>query len=93
MLLPRSCGESSVVRERFSMTDHEKHIRELETQFPLLSGPVFSTARQQTLAPGQSVLQSEQGAIYEVFPDGTRRRLKEIEPSTSVTPGSRITLR
>ena len=82
-----------MIRESFSMTAPEKHIRELETQFPLLSDSVFSTARQQTLASGQSVLQSEQGAIYEVFPDGTRRRVKEIEPSTPVTPGSRITLR
>ena len=91
--MPRNCGESRVIRERFSMTDHEKHIRELETQFPLLSGPVFSTARQQTLASGQSVLQSEQDVIYEVFPDGTRRRVKELESSTPVTPGSKITLR
>ncbi len=75
------------------MADEEKHIRDLELQFPLLCGAAFTAARQQTLASGQSVLQSEQGAIYEVFLDGTRRRLKEIEPSTSVTPGSRITLR
>lgn len=75
------------------MADEEKHISDLELQFPLLSGVAFTAARQQTLASGQSVLQSEQGAIYEVFPDGTRRRVKEIEPSTPVTPGSRITLR
>jgi hypothetical protein len=75
------------------MSDEEKNIRELELQFPLLSGTAFMAARQQTLASGQSVLQSEQGALYEVFPDGTRRRLKEIEPATPIAPGSRITLR
>ncbi len=82
-----------MIRESFSRTAPEKHIRELETQFPLLSDSVSSTARQPTLASGQSVLQSEQGVIYEVFPDRARRRVKEIEVSTPVRPGSTITLR
>lgn len=75
------------------MSDEERNIRELEMRFPLMSGIAFAAAREKTLASGQSVLQSDQGVIYEVFPDGTRKRVKEIEPSTFVEIGSRITLR
>ena len=75
------------------MPENEKNIEELEVQFPLLSGVAFATASQRVLASGQSVLQSDQGVIYEVFPDGTRKRVKGIEPPTSVVPGSKLTLR
>jgi len=75
------------------MSDQEKIIQELESRFPTLSGVTFNAALKQTLASGQSVLQSDQGVIYEVFPDGTRRRVKEIEPPTLVEPGKKITIR
>jgi hypothetical protein len=75
------------------MSDQEKKIQELESLFPALSGVTFNAALKQTLASGQSVLQSDQGVIYEVFPDGTRRRVKEIEPPTPVELGKKITLR
>lgn len=79
--------------ERLPMSDQEKKIQELESLFPTLSGVTFNAALQQTLASGQSVLQSDQGVIYEVFPDGTRKRVKEIEPPTTVEPGKKITIR
>ena len=75
------------------MSDNEKDIVELEVQFPLLSGVAFAAASQRVLASGQSVLQSDQGVIYEVFPDGTRKHVKEIEPPMPVVPGSKLTLR
>jgi hypothetical protein len=80
-------------RRKVQMSDEEKNIRELESQFPMLSGVTFATARKQALASGQSVWQSDRGVIYEVFPDGTRRRVKEIEPPMPVVPGSKITIR
>jgi hypothetical protein len=75
------------------MADQENKIKELEDLFPSLSGITFSEACKQALASGQSVMQSEHGVIYEIFPDGTRRRVKEIEPPTPVIPGSKITIR
>ena len=75
------------------MSDEEKNIRELELQFPLLSGTAFMAARQQTLASGQSVLQSEQGVLYEVFPDGTRKVVKKIEPPTPIQTGTKVAIR
>ena len=75
------------------MADQENNIEILEMQFPAVSGSAFAAARAQVLASGQSVLQSDHGVIYEVFPDGTRKRLKEIEPPTPVVSGSKITIR
>lgn len=58
----------------------DQDIQRLENQFPLISGSAFAAARERVLASGQSVLQSEDGFIYEVFPDGHRVRVKKIEP-------------
>ncbi len=75
------------------MSEPEKVIDELERQFPALSGSAFTKARHETLASGESVLQSENGVIYEVFPDGTRREHKHIEPPTFVPAGTKVAIR
>ena len=76
------------------MTDnnHDFEIDKLERQFPTASGVAFATAREQVLASGQSVLQSEDGSIFEVFPDGHRHLVKTVEPPISVTIGSKVIL-
>lgn len=71
------------------MSDEERSIELLENRFPTLSGFAFMAARKQALAAGLSVLHSEQGIIYEVFPDGRRRRVKQVEPPTAVERGLR----
>jgi hypothetical protein len=71
----------------------DQDIQKLESKFPAVSGSAFADARAGALASGQSVLQSEQGVIYEVFPDGTRRRVKQIEPPTPVAPGFKVNIR
>ena len=75
------------------MADQEKDILQLESEFPAVSGQAFAAARARVLANGQSVLQSEKGFIYEVFPDGRRVFVKQIEPPTLVEPGSKFSLR
>ncbi|MBS0633220.1 MAG: hypothetical protein JSS11_15020 [Verrucomicrobia bacterium] len=67
----------------------EESIRLLEAQVPTLSGVAFAEARQLVLESGQSVLQSENGVIYKIFPDGAKVRIKEVEPQ-SVVSGSRF---
>ncbi|MEI8386811.1 MAG: hypothetical protein WCG76_04355 [Verrucomicrobiota bacterium] len=57
-----------------------------------MSGQAFATARDHVLASGQSVLQSERGTIYRVYPDGRKEVVKQIEPPTSATPGSKFTI-
>jgi hypothetical protein len=75
------------------MPDQEDRIALLESQFPATSGSAFAAARAMVLAAGQSVLQAEEGYIYEVFPDGHRVVVKQIEPPTLVIPGHKITIR
>jgi hypothetical protein len=85
------CG--FIIAEGFVMPEQENNIEELESQFPALSGVAFAAPRVQALAFGNSVLQSEHGHIYEVFPDGRRVLVKNIEPPTTNIPGRKITIR
>lgn len=75
------------------MSDPEKVMLHLEEQIPALSRSAVTVAYLQTLAAGDSVLESEQGAIYEVFPDGTRRLVKQISAPTPVEPGRKLRIR
>jgi hypothetical protein len=68
----------------------EKSLELLEREFPLLAAVAFGGARKMTLQSGLSVLLSEAGVIYEVFPDGSRRWVKKVEPPTQVVPGVKI---
>jgi hypothetical protein len=77
--------------ERSAMSDQD--IQTLESQFPSVSGSAFAAAREKVLESGQSVLQSEDGVIYEVFPDGHRREVKKIEPPTQFVAGSLFILK
>jgi len=70
-----------------------KRLRDLERRFVKTSGLAFAKARKRTLVSGQSVLQSEDGIIFEVFPDGTRQKIKEIEKPTQVKRGLRLAIR
>jgi hypothetical protein len=71
----------------------DQDIQKLESQFPAVSGAAFAAARKQVLESGQSVLQSEGGIIYEVFPDGRKIEVKQIEQPTPVVAGSIYTIR
>lgn len=70
----------------------DQDIQRLEGTFPAISGSAFAAARQQVLASGQSVLQSQDGILYEVFPDGRRVVLKQIERPTYFPTGTIFTL-
>jgi hypothetical protein len=75
------------------MPDQNNHIEILESRFPECSGPAFLEARNIVLKSGQSVLQSEGGVIYEVFPDGRRIPVKQIDPPTNDIYGRKISIR
>lgn len=71
----------------------DQDIQKLESQFPAVSGSAFAAARERVLASGQSVLESQDGVIYEIFPDGRRVPVKKVEPPTHCVPGSVFTIR
>lgn len=67
----------------------EKTLCYLEEHIPELADAAFKQAYWQALAAGSSVLEVENGTIVEVFPDGTRQFVKQIDPATPVTPGQK----
>lgn len=71
----------------------DQDIQKLESQFPAVSGLVFAAARRRALDAGLSVMESRDGVIYEVFPDGRRVVVKHIEPPTWVERGIKIEIR
>jgi hypothetical protein len=77
---------------KFAMPDQENNIKQLEAEFPAISGSAFAAARENALASGHSVLQSEDGYIYEVYPNGDRILVKKIDPPISVVSGRKITI-
>ena len=79
--------------DKFTMPNHENEVAKLEGQFPATSGSAFATARQKVLASGQSVLLSEDGVLYEVLPDGTRKFVKQLESPTPIVPGRTYTIK
>lgn len=83
------CGPTfldHLLLNRIAMSDQE--IKELEARFPAVSGQAFAQARERVLASGQSILESRDGVLFEVFPDGRRVPLKTIAPPVPAVPGS-----
>ncbi len=70
----------------------EEAMQYLEEQIPALAQSAVTQAYWQALAAGSSVLVSENGVIYEVFPDGTRKFFKTIEPPTPIAIGTKRVL-
>lgn len=75
------------------MLEHDKNNEELNGQFIRSPGEAFAAAREEALATGNSVVESADGHIREVFPDGRCVILKDIPPATSNVPGRKITIR
>lgn len=65
----------------------------LEEHIPELVDSAIKQAYWQALATGNSVLQYEEGAIYEVFSDGTRTIVKTLEPQLHVMPGQQVIIK
>lgn len=61
------------------MDSNEKSIRFIEEHIPDLADGVFKQACWQALAEGSSVLKVENNTIVEIFPDGNRKVVKQIE--------------
>lgn len=74
------------------MSIQEEAIQYLETHIPELAELAVKQSYWQALAAGSSVLESDNGAIYEVFPDNTRNFVKAIELPTPVSIGEKRVL-
>ena len=73
------------------MTDAE--IDNLEQFIPLLAESAMKKAYLDALASGNSVLEVIDDAIYEVFPDGSKKKIKDVTPYIKVDLNKKIVLR
>jgi hypothetical protein len=71
------------------MIPNEQSMQFLEDHIPDLADAAFTQAYSQALAMGSSVLKVEQGVIFEIFPDGSRKFIKQISPTIPVTLGQK----
>lgn len=71
----------------------EEELVRLEEEFPANAWKAFKAARERALASGASVLVAKEGVIYELFPDGTRKKVKEIEPPVYIPFGTKLEFR
>ena len=70
----------------------EKMIDYLEEHMPELMATATKQAYWQTLASGKSVLIAESGHLVEVFPDGTKKIIREIAKPLTSTIGENYSL-
>lgn len=71
----------------------KKTFRTLKRWFIARSGSAFAAACKRSYASGQPTVISEEGFVYEVSPDGSRRVLKRVEPPTRVRLGLKVHIR
>lgn len=57
----------------------EKELDFLEEMIPALANSATHKAYLDTLSSGRSVMEAIDGAIYEIFPDGSKKFIKSIE--------------
>jgi len=75
------------------MKMEDDEIDYLEECIPALAQLAVTQAYWQTLASGLSLVTLIEGAIYEVFPDGARKKIKDAEPSYPIALGAKRQIR
>ncbi len=73
--------------------NNERTIEYLEKHIPEMAQAAVKQAYWQALSSGSSVLVAENGAINEVFPDGTIKFVKNIPPSIEMEKGKIIEIK
>ena len=63
----------------------QKELDFLESHIPTLANSATRKAYLDTLSAGLSVTKVIEDKIYEVFPDGTKKFIKNIKPSVKVS--------
>jgi len=68
-------------------------IENLENYIPTQAHGALQKAYLDTLASGNSVLEVIDNIIYEVFADGTKNKIKDVEPPLKFDMSQKIALR
>lgn len=72
---------------------NESEIDHLEELIPLLAKGAVKQAYLDSLSSGNSVLEVIDSAIYEVFADGNKKKIKDVAPYIKVEIGKKIKLK
>lgn len=72
------------------MAVSEENMQFLEEHIPELADLAIKQAYWSALASGSSVLECIAGAIVEINPNGTRKIIKKVAPSTRVKKGQKL---
>ena len=75
------------------MKSDDSDIESMETQFAMASGSAFAQARAAVLSAGLSVLETHDGYLYEAYPNGQRKPVKQIAPPLRVAIGTKYTIK
>ena len=67
-------------------------IDNLENYIPVLAKGAMEKAYLDTLSSGNSVLEVINDIIFEVFADGTKKKIKDVAPSIKVDMNQKIIL-
>lgn len=62
----------------------QKELDFLESHIPELANSAIKKAYLDTLSAGLSVTKVIEDKIYEIFPDGTKKFIKDIKPSIKI---------
>lgn len=71
----------------------ESELDNLEELIPMLAIGAVKKAYLDALSSGNSVLEVLDGSIYEVFADGSRKKIKDVAPYIKVDINSKIELK
>jgi hypothetical protein len=68
----------------------DEELDNLEQLIPSLANGAMHKAYLDTLSAGNSVLEVIDGAIYEVFADGSKKKIKDVAPYIKVDINKKI---
>jgi len=71
----------------------DSELDNLEEFIPLLAKGAVKKAYLDTLSSGNSVLEVIDGAIYKIFADGNKKKIKDVAPYIKVNKNQKIKLR
>ena len=70
----------------------ENEIENLEQMIPLLASGATTKAYMDSLLAGNIVLEVQKNILYEVYPDGTKKQLKELPKMIEVDINQKVHL-
>ena len=68
----------------------EVEIDKLEKDIPLMAKKIFQKAYADSVAHGNNVIKVIDNIIYEIYADGRRKKIKEIEPLVKMNMSKKI---